>query len=114
MVLAYGTALQFSAITFPAMFDPGGGTGPALFAMNVTTFAGRAVTMKAEFMNLGSHSILRTITNASAPAGTETISWDGRSDAGEWVAPGSYLAQITATDSAGQTATIRPVITIRY
>jgi flagellar hook assembly protein FlgD len=72
------------------------------------------VTVKGEFRNLTSNSILRTVTTASQSAGTVTLTWDGRADNGAWVAPALYEATITVVDSAGGSTVLKPLITVRY
>ena len=47
-------------------------------------------------------TVVRTIT-AKVAAGDQTVTWDGRTDAGKVVADGRYAVSITATDLPGNT-----------
>ena len=82
--------------------------------MNVTTFQSRTVTLKGEFKNVTSGSILRTIATGVQLAGQVVLTWNGRADNGAWVAPGVYEATITVTDSGGSSTVLKPLITVRY
>lgn len=113
--LVYGTAVTMSNLTItPPMFKPGGTIAAQQYGVDVTTYGGRTVTLQAQFRNMSSGSVLRTITNAPAAAGHLTLQWDGRADNGSLVAPGTYDVLITATDSAGGSVTLRPLTLIRY
>jgi len=50
-----------------------------------------------------SGAVVKTLVNAAseAPGSTLQVSWDGTDDSAQAVQPGSYLAQVTATDSSG-------------
>lgn len=118
MTLVYGTAPAVSYLTIPwLVFNPGAATtllNGAEFRMTVSTFQSRTVTVKGEFKNLSSSSILRTVTTAPQAAGQVVLNWNGRADNGAWVAPGVYEATITVTDSAGSSTVLKPLITVRY
>jgi flagellar hook assembly protein FlgD len=89
-------------------------TSGETFSMTVATFQGRSVTVTGQFKNLSSGSVLRTLTSSSRQPGQVTLAWNGRADNGAWVAPGLYEATITVTDSAGASAVLKPLITVRY
>lgn len=118
-VLVYGTAPVVSNLTItPLMFNPAAGTtlypNGMKFALDATSSFGRTITIKGEFRNLESNSTLRTVTTAATAAGAQALYWDGLSDSGEWVAPGTYEATLTISDSAGSATVLKPLITIRY
>ncbi|HET9887858.1 MAG TPA: flagellar hook capping FlgD N-terminal domain-containing protein [bacterium] len=49
-----------------------------------------------------SGAIVRTIDLGAKKTGPNEVVWDGKNDAGDRVASGSYTLEITATDSSGQ------------
>jgi flagellar hook assembly protein FlgD len=119
LAFAYGLAPRLSGLTInPVLFNPGSVPSPLTgqeLRVNVTTAnSAWTASLKAEFRNRSSGSILRTITTAAAPAGSQAIVWDGRADNGTFVAPGIYDVTLTATDSVGGTAVLKPVVIVRY
>jgi flagellar hook assembly protein FlgD len=116
LVFAYGLAPRISGLTItPILFNPGSSTsaGQELRA-TVTTANGWTASLKAEFRNRSSGSILRTMTTAPLPAGSQAVVWDGRADNGVFVAPGIYDVTLTAIDAIGGTAVLKPVVIVRY
>ena len=118
VVLVFGTNPSISNLAVSsAMFNPASATSIATgldVSFDVATFQSRSVAITCQFRNTGSGSILRTITLAAQPAGHVTVHWNGRADNGDWVAPAVYEIILTSTDSAGSTATVRPLVTVRY
>lgn len=57
-------------------------------------------TIKAQIVD-AEGNIVKTFPNESRAAGSYSISWDSKSDAGAAVTPGGYILKITATDAAG-------------
>jgi flagellar hook assembly protein FlgD len=120
MTLLYGSAPAISNLTISApVLNPASAptilANGEVFTMTVSSPLSRQINLKAQFRNTASNSILRTITTAPQPAGgTFEVDWDGRADNGAWVSPDLYEVIITATDSAGSTAVIKPVIMVRY
>jgi flagellar hook assembly protein FlgD len=118
MTFVYGSRpVLTNLVISPLLFSPGAGTaanGSLTLSFGVTSFQSRPVVLKAEFRNQESGSLLRTITTPSGPAGSRTISWDGRADNGAWVAPALYEVTVTVTDSEGNATSIRPYVTVRY
>ena len=115
--VVYGMAATISVTAIqPPIFNPAAGTTTVGqdYQVAVTSYSNRQVTLKAEFRNASSGSILRTINMGPSAPGNLTIHWDGRADNGEWVAPGQYQVIITATDSAGGSATVKPLVNVRY
>jgi spore germination protein YaaH/flagellar hook assembly protein FlgD len=56
-------------------------------------------------------TLVRTVwTNRVLAAGTRTWTWNGRTAAGAYVAPGRYVAELTATTSLGSAVLSRAVI----
>jgi len=117
-VLVFGTNPAISNLAISsAIFNPASATSITTgldVSFDVATFQSRNVTATCQFRNTGSGSILRTVTLASQPAGHLTVHWNGRADNGDWVAPDVYEIILTTTDSAGSTATVRPLVTVRY
>jgi flagellar hook assembly protein FlgD len=114
--LLYGTAPKITAVSFaPLIFNPAAAT-PAgqAYQVSLSSPVSRSIGVTAQFRNVASNSILRTITTALSTAAQQSINWDGRADNGDWVAPGLYEVIITATDSAGSKSVIRPLTTVRY
>jgi len=119
LVFAYGLAPLMTNLSItPILFNPASSPLPLAgqqFGVTVTTAnASWTVSLKAEFRNRSSGTILRTVTTSSAPAGTQTITWDGRADNGAFVAPGIYDVTLTAIDAIGGTAVLKPVVIVRY
>jgi len=119
LVFAYGLRPSLSNLTItPLLFYPGSAPlplyGQILSITVTTTSAGGNASLKGEFRNRSSGSVLRTITTASASPGQRTLTWDGRADNGAFVAPGIYDVTLTVTDSIGGTAVLRPVVIVRY
>ena len=119
LVFAYGLAPLLYGLTItPILFNPASVplplTGQEFRATVTTANTAWTASLKAEFRNRSSGSVLRTITTSSAPAGTRVVTWDGRADNGVFVAPGIYDVTLTATDSIGGTAVLKPVVIVRY
>ena len=119
LVFAYGFAPLLTALTInPVLFNPAAVplplTGQELRANATTANAAWTVSLKAEFRNRSSGTVLRTITTAAGPAGSRAVVWDGRADNGAFVAPGIYDVTLTAIDSIGGTAVLKPVVIVRY
>jgi flagellar hook assembly protein FlgD len=84
--------------TSTSVFYPQDGDAFAATAMLGFRLAGPA-TVDWKIVN-ASGDVVRTM-NASAAmdAGAYAFTWDGRNDAGAYVAPGAYVAQVTAVDA---------------
>ena len=119
LVFAYGFAPLLTGLTItPVLFNPAAVplplAGQELRANVTTANAAWTVSLKAEFQNRSSGTVLRTITTAAGPAGSQAVVWDGRADNGAFVAPGIYDVTLTAIDSIGGTAVLKPVVIVRY
>jgi flagellar hook assembly protein FlgD len=118
VVLVFGTAPTISNLAISSsLFNPAAATSLSTgldVSFDVAAFQSRSVTTSCQFRNTSSGSTLRTITLAAQPAGHVTIHWNGRADNGDWVAPAVYEIIVTITDSAGNTATMRPLVTVQY
>ena len=97
----------------PLIFNPAGGT-PLKIQLNAATFQSRPITVKVAFRTVLYQSVLRTITVAAQPSGQVIVTWNGRADNGDWVVPSLYELTITATDSAGGSTVLKPLVTVRY
>jgi FlgD Ig-like domain len=119
LVLAYGLAPRLSDLTVtPALFNPASAPLPLSgeeFRFNVwSANSASVVSVRAEFRNRSSGSILRTITTSALPVGSRLIVWDGRADNGAFVAPGIYDVTLTASDPLGGAAVLKPVVIVAY
>lgn len=112
LTLVYGATPVLSGLSMPPMFNPDG--PPFRVTVNVDTYQGRTAAITARFTNNLTASTLRTITLPQAAEGLREIVWDGRADNGAFVAAGLYEVSITATDSQAGSATIKPLLTVRY
>jgi len=118
MTVVYGGGPSLSNLTIvPLEFNPS--SAPSItpgqqFRFRADVAAGRTITLSAAFRNTESGSVLRTVTTGSLPGGDQVLSWDGRADNGAWVASGVYEVIITATDSAGGSAQLKPLTIVRY
>jgi flagellar hook assembly protein FlgD len=114
LTLVYGTSPTLSGLSItPLIFNPAGPTSLTI-QLNASTYQARTLTAKAAFRNVMSLSVLRTVPIASQGSGQIVLTWNGRAENGAWVAPGLYEVTITVTDSAGGSATLKPLITVRY
>ncbi|HEV2719129.1 MAG TPA: FlgD immunoglobulin-like domain containing protein [Thermoanaerobaculia bacterium] len=119
LVFAYGLAPLMTGLTInPILFNPASSPLPlAGQQFSVTVRPANpawTVSLKAEFRNRSSGTILRTVTTTPAAAGAQTVTWDGRADNGAFVAAGIYDVTLTAIDSIGSTAVLKPVVIVRY
>lgn len=114
LVFAYGLAPLLTNLTIvPLILNPASAAGQE-FRVNVIATNASTVSLKAQFRNRSSGSTLRTITTSAGAAGLRSVVWDGRADNGAFVAPGIYDVTLTATDSIGGTAVVKPVVIVRY
>jgi flagellar hook assembly protein FlgD len=119
MTLLYGSAPLVSSVTFSStVFNPASAPSPLaggeVITINATSPLSRQISVKAQFRNITSGSILRTITTSPQTGGSIQIGWDGRADNGAWVAPATYEVIITVSDSAGSATILKPLMTVRY
>jgi len=50
-------------------------------------------------------TVVRTLTMEEAPAGTNSIPWDGRDESGQRVPQGYYTIEVSAVDASGESFT---------
>ncbi len=74
--------------------------GGAAIVFSLSTAAELSVTV----LNVAGRAVATICTNAPAGAGTQQLTWHGRSDAGTTLPKGTYLVRILARDAAGQQA----------
>jgi flagellar hook assembly protein FlgD len=68
-------------------------------------------TMTLKVFKMANGNLLNSITTGLLPAGTHTISWDGKTASGdEYVAPGSYRLELTAQTPNGDVSFLRRVL----
>jgi len=96
----------------PAVYGPEVGTQTVEF--DLTTYQSQAAGVSIAFVNLGSHSTLRTVTLGNTAAGHVSTTWDGQADNGMLVAPGYYAVIVTVTDAQGNSVSSDILTTIKY
>lgn len=68
-------------------------------------------TVTLNVFKMSNGKLLNSITTDLLPAGTHTISWDGKTASGdEYVAPGSYRLELTARTPNGDVSFLRRVL----
>ncbi|MEA2569305.1 MAG: hypothetical protein QOI24_1306 [Acidobacteriota bacterium] len=113
VLVVYGTAPQLSNVVIDKpIFYPGG--TPLTITIPIQTFQGRSVVLSVQFRSVMSGTVLRSLVTAASSAVSQTVQWNGRADGGQLVAPGLYEVVIVATDTFGNTATARPLMTVKY
>ena len=73
---------------------------------------GRASTVNLSVADDAGRTVATLTRNTSLEAGEHTVVWNGRSDAGLFVAPGRYLYTCTARDARGEATTLKSYVTI--
>jgi hypothetical protein len=112
-IVVYGTTTQLSnLVVVPPVFGPAVGLQEVAF--DLATFAGDLADVTITFQNQASLSVLRTIDLPDQTPGHAVVQWDGRSENGMWVAPGTYTVTVTARDSVGNVAKGQILTTIQY
>jgi flagellar hook assembly protein FlgD len=113
LVLAYGTAPKISELTItPPIFMPQ--SGELTVRARVTRLPGRQALLRAQFRNLSSGSVLRTVETALVSTDYIQLTWDGKAGNASWVAPGTYEVILSAVDSNNSTTTVTPLVIVRY
>lgn len=104
-----GQVLQAAAMVGRTVLTPGAdlvaGDAPAAFAVELPVSAQSTTVQIADAHG----NVVRSIDLGALPAGTHAQSWDGRNDAGERVAAGTYRLQVGAangTDSVPATSLV--------
>jgi hypothetical protein len=112
--LLYGTAPAITNLVFSPMFNPAGPT-PLTFTMSVSTYQNRSFMISLSGRNLtsGGATVVNLYSSQLAP-GSRSISWNGHSDDGAWVAPGIWEFTIKVTDQYGSSTTLKPFVTVTY
>ena len=83
-------------------------------ALNVSTYQNQTFAVSVAFRNQASGSVLRTISQAGLAPGYVALTWDGRSDDGQWVAPGVYIVIATVTDGIGNSVSQQILTNVSY
>ncbi|HEX7151696.1 MAG TPA: FlgD immunoglobulin-like domain containing protein [Thermoanaerobaculia bacterium] len=96
----------------PPVYGPEVGTQTIEF--DLTTYQAQPANISLAFVNLASHSTLRTIALSNIGVGHVSTSWDGLADNGMRVAPGFYHVIVTAVDAQGNTVSSDILTTIKY
>ncbi|MGD9497612.1 MAG: FlgD immunoglobulin-like domain containing protein [Armatimonadota bacterium] len=61
-------------------------------------------SVSVEIMNVAGRTVRRLLVERECAAGSQTLSWNGRSDTGTQVPRGTYFVRVNATTPAGYTA----------
>lgn len=91
---------QASALAITGAWARPTNAGGAAIVLSLSTPAQLSVTV----LNVAGRAIATICTNAPAGAGTQQLTWHGRSDAGTTLPKGTYLVRILARDAGGQQA----------
>ncbi len=76
----------------------------------VTATLSHDSTVALRIFNMDNNNLLRALEFEAVPAGIQTFEWDGKAESGDWVAPGPYRAEITATSDNGNVSFFRRVL----
>jgi len=87
----------------PSCLGPRAGT-----AIEITLSLEASVTLRVFSMDSG--ALVGQVTTELLPAGTHSIDWDCRAVSGEFVEPGDYYVEITATAADGNVSRPRRVL----
>lgn len=115
-IVVYGTKLSIvqPVKAVPLAVRSGADGQTITLSFTVPAFQMQSATVKLEFKNLVSNSILRTYSQSGVPAGQQfSWTWDVRADNGMPVAPGMYLIIATVTDSFNSSETSDIVTTVQ-
>lgn len=99
-----GQALQAASLVGRSVLVPGaeltGGSGPISFAVELPSSAGLVKVT----INDAAGNTVRTYDVGPMSQGVHDISWDGKNDAGQTAAVGTYKAQILAMNGTASVA----------
>jgi hypothetical protein len=88
--------------------------GPLEFRFTVSSQSMASPLVEIELFNLLGDPIRSLLRRQALPAGIEhTVSWDGRSEAGELARNGRYLLRIRVEDNQGETERLLPVVLVK-
>ena len=73
---------------------------------------GRASTVNLSISDDAGHMVANLTRNTALEAGEHTVVWDGRTDSGQFAAPGRYAYSCEARDARGETTTLKSYINI--
>ena len=73
---------------------------------------GRSSTVNLSVADEMGRTVATLTRNTTLEAGEHTVVWNGRNDAGQFVAPGRYLYSCTARDARGEATTLKSTVTI--
>jgi len=115
---AFNTAMAFGTkpvITNYQVQPPvyGPDSGSQTVSLDLSTYTSIQSTVKIEYLNQSSLSVLRTITLNNVNPGHITTTWDGLADNAMRVAPGFYTVTVTATDTIGNVVKQQTLTTIQ-
>ena len=88
----------------PQSWEPAGGVLTVTFTPSE---AGDAIVKI--FTGTGSTGAIKTIDQSVTAAGQTSVTWDGMTDAGPMVSPGTYTARVYYADKVANKATVYPV-----
>ena len=113
VTIAYGTVPSVSPVSVtPPFYGPA--FGPQTIALDVSTYQNQTFTVAVAYRNQASGSVLRTVSQSGLAPGHVTLTWDGRSDDGQWVAPGIYIVTATVTDTIGNVVKQQILTNVSY
>ena len=113
VIMTYGLAPTVSSpVVTPPFYGPA--FGSQTVALDIASYQSQPVTVSVAYRNQASGSILRTITQTGMTPGHVVLTWDGRSDDGQWVAPGIYIVTATVTDAIGNSVSQQILTQVSY
>ena len=115
-VVVYGSRPEITNIAAdPNYYDPSYHADEPVGFRSVTvsyTLSQNAdITLRVYDMN---NNLVRTIVQSGVPAGSNTITWDGKNDAGEFMVDKGYKLGLKAADSMGSQSMTMYVFIILY
>jgi len=93
----------------PNYFDPftSDFLSPQKPAATVAYKLSKAARVRLQVYRAGTNAVVRTIEQASVPAGAATVIWDGKDDRGVFADKGDYRIALTAIDAGGNQSLVR-------
>ena len=106
------TAIDVAPRYLSPSFNPYASGPPPTAVVSLVT--SKDATLQAQIVNQAG-LVVRRLTRANRPAGSNTLTWDGRDSEGNLVAPGTYSIGVTAIDAVGNRSLSRyAAVTVRY
>lgn len=112
-IVLYGTKADITTPVTGVPLAVRSGSDNQTVALDFVTFQNQPASVKFDFKNLASNSILRSVVLSGQPPGHVSWNWDVSADNGMPVAPGRYLIIATVTDALGNSDTSDILATVQ-